>query len=104
MAVVCVFSLCFLFGFVFSQLPSIAGNVEVLVDIVIRSKQSHVTKLEKFWAHTGFCPPAPTNDAVVLNGFFGGKSMRLCMEMVSAANDGLKTVRIHWLFNLIRIV
>lgn len=97
---------CFVFVFRMSQLqPTVAGNAEVVMDIEIQSQQSQVRKLPKFWAHTGLCPPAPTNDAVVLNSFFGGTSMRLSMEMISALpNAGLKTVRIHWLLNLIRVV
>lgn len=96
---------CALFGFLISTLPPVAGNAEAVLDIAIRSQQSHVRKLPKFWAHTGLCPPAPTNDAVALNAFFGGKSMQFCMEMVSVLpNAGLKTVRIHWLLNLIRVM
>lgn len=81
------------------------GNAVGVVDIAIRSHQQHAARLPKFWAHTGLCPPAPTNDAFVLNAFFSGKSMRLCMELISVLpNSGLQTVRIHWLLNLIRVV
>lgn len=59
----------------------------------------------QFWSNTGFCPPAPTNDATALAAFFNGRAVRLQLDLMSAlpaTGPDRIAVRVHWLLNLIR--
>lgn len=59
--------------------------------------------LPRFWTNTGFCPPAPINGNSTIN-FFLSDDVATNIEIISALpNNGLHTIRIHWLLNMIRI-
>lgn len=65
----------------------------------------NVKKLSRFWTNTGFCPPAPTDNSSTLAEFFLSEKVTRNLDYVSALpNNGLKSVRIHWLINLIEFV
>ncbi|XP_033763065.1 alpha-L-iduronidase-like [Pecten maximus] len=58
--------------------------------------------LDHFWRSTGFCPPAPHQSA---DKFDLSHDMRLNLALVaSVPNKGMKQVRIHWLFDLVKVV
>ncbi|XP_069119455.1 alpha-L-iduronidase-like [Argopecten irradians] len=58
-------------------------------------------KLNHFWRSTGFCPPKPHQSA---GQFDLGQDMKLNLALIAAVpNKGLEQVRIHWLFDLVKI-
>lgn len=75
------------------------ASVNIEIDFVKGAE--NVKRLPRFWTNTGFAPPEPIGS---VNEFFASDDVNLNLEIIgSLPNEGIKTVRIHWLLNLLSI-
>ena len=60
-----------------------------------------IAPLQRFWRSTGFCPPLPHEnfrDYVLTDD-----ELQNIALIGSVAREGIKQVRIHWLFDLLKV-
>lgn len=93
---------CFLLAFVLfvageSRSESSPNDVyQVTVDL-----SDVVAPLKRFWRSTGFCPPLPHEN--FRNYVLTDDEVQNLALIGSVARQGIKQVRIHWLFDLVKV-
>ncbi|XP_013389365.1 alpha-L-iduronidase [Lingula anatina] len=60
-----------------------------------------IANLSHFWESTGFCPPAPHQDAAAFD--LGTDMLHNLAYIAAVPNGGIKQVRVHWLLDLVKV-
>ena len=90
---------------IFSSLLVLRSFVPSLVDgeayTVTVDGDSITAPLKHFWESTGFCPPLPHED--FHKYALSDDEYQNLADIGSVPRQGIKQVRIHWLFDLVTI-
>ncbi|XP_063926222.1 alpha-L-iduronidase isoform X1 [Zophobas morio] len=79
---------------IFLVILAYSDQTEITVDT-----KSAATNFDHFWESTGLCPPDPKED---IYKFLLSEDEKFNLALIGALpNQGIKQVRIHWLFDLI---